>query len=188
MARLGTRQYNYGYNTKNQLSEIGTPATAPVATNFGLLNCNDYALLADLEGVVVNPPATGTPPASGTGVTLTLSPSALPNGVFDILYNQTLSVSGGTSPYTFAVTSGTLPLGLSLTGNKIFGQPQAIEVAVFTITSTDSLGNTGSRNYELGIDGAGGGGGARKLPGRDSGYQKMHMIAHQCVCMQLYVF
>ena len=97
------------------------------------------------------------PPASGTGVTLTLSPSALPNGVFDILYNQTLSVSGGTSPYTFAVTSGTLPLGLSLTGNKIFGQSQAIEVAVFTITSTDSLGNTGSRNYELGIDGAGGG-------------------------------
>ena len=62
MARLGTRQYNYGYNTKNQLSEIGTPAIALTATNFGLLNCNDYALLADLEGVVVNPPATGTPP------------------------------------------------------------------------------------------------------------------------------
>ena len=47
MARLGTRQYNYSYNNLNRLADIGQPATAPVATNYGLLSCADYSLLAD---------------------------------------------------------------------------------------------------------------------------------------------
>ncbi|WP_415583667.1 putative Ig domain-containing protein, partial [Janthinobacterium lividum] len=31
-------------------------------------------------------------------------------------YSATLSATGGTAPYTFSVSSGTLPAGLSLNG------------------------------------------------------------------------
>jgi hypothetical protein len=61
--------------------------------------------------------------------------------------------TGGTGPYTYALTAGTLPQGLSLTGSTISGTPQFQTIKTFTITSTDSLGNTSWQTYELRIDG-----------------------------------
>ncbi len=43
---------------------------------------------------------------------LTISPNTLPNGVLGTPYSQTITASGGTAPYTFAVTSGSLPPAL----------------------------------------------------------------------------
>ncbi|MGO4314067.1 putative Ig domain-containing protein, partial [Pseudomonas sp. KB_15] len=45
--------------------------------------------------------------------TLSMSPSTLPTPVVAIAYSQTMSTSGGTAPYSYAVTSGTLPSGLA---------------------------------------------------------------------------
>ncbi len=41
--------------------------------------------------------------------TLILAPTSLPSGVVGSAYNQTILASGGTAPYSFAVTTGTLP-------------------------------------------------------------------------------
>ncbi|WP_294383702.1 GEVED domain-containing protein, partial [Prosthecobacter sp.] len=83
--------------------------------------------------------------------TVTVNPSTLPNGVAGFAYNQTVSGSGGTAPYTFAVTSGALPAGLSLntstgaiTGTAVDGSP-----ATFTIRATGTYGCTGSRSYTI---------------------------------------
>ena len=56
---------------------------------------------------------------------LVVNPSTLPAGTQGTAYNQTVTATGGTGPYTFAVTAGSLPAGLSLDTNTgaITGTP-----------------------------------------------------------------
>ena len=65
--------------------------------------------------------------------------------------------TGGTSGYTYAVTSGLLPAGLSLIGGVITGTPGANTAGtyVLTVTATDSAVPpvTGSVTFQLQVDG-----------------------------------
>src|SRR5262249_50482917 len=82
--------------------------------------------------------------------TLSLSPATLANGTVGIAYNQTISASGGTSPYSFAVNSGTLPTGLTLSSSgALSGTPTAAGSYSFTVTATDANGCTGSQAYTV---------------------------------------
>jgi len=84
--------------------------------------------------------------------TITLSPTTLPNGTLNVAYSQTVTASGGTASYSFAVTSGSLPTGLSLAGGGgISGTPSAGGTYNFTITATDANSFTGSRAYSVTI-------------------------------------
>lgn len=76
--------------------------------------------------------------------TLTITPTSLPNGAQGIDYNQTISVSGGVAPYSFAISAGALPSGLSLnaTSGVISGTPTSSGAANFTVRVTDSSGGT----------------------------------------------
>ena len=46
--------------------------------------------------------------------TLTITTTSLPNGTVGTAYSQTLAATGGATPYTWSVYSGSLPAGLSL--------------------------------------------------------------------------
>ena len=82
---------------------------------------------------------------------ITLSPPTLPGVVVGIPYNQTVSASGGTPPYTYTVSSGALPAGLSLNSatGAITGTPTAVGTSSFTISATDGNGCPGSQAYIL---------------------------------------
>jgi uncharacterized protein YhjY with autotransporter beta-barrel domain len=84
---------------------------------------------------------------------ITLSPVVLPNGTQTVAYDQTITASGGVAPYTYAVTSGSLPVGLSLDGatGEITGTPANTGFSNFTITATDSTSATGSRAYSISV-------------------------------------
>ncbi|MDB6120964.1 MAG: hypothetical protein JWO08_4745, partial [Verrucomicrobiaceae bacterium] len=86
---------------------------------------------------------------------ITVSPAALPNGTVGTAYSTTITQSGGASPVTFAVTSGTLPAGLSLSSSTgvISGTPTASTGAgaSFTVTATDANSCTGSVTTTLKI-------------------------------------
>jgi hypothetical protein len=83
---------------------------------------------------------------------ITVMPLTLPDGVVGMAYSQAITASGGTAPYTFAVTSGSLPPGLSLTaGGLLSGTPTEIGSYTFTITATDAVGCQGSRTYSMGF-------------------------------------
>jgi hypothetical protein len=88
---------------------------------------------------------------------ITVNPPTLPNGTVGTAYNQTLSASGGTAPYTFTVSSGALPGGLTLNSatGAITGTPNAAGTFNFSITATDTNGCTGSRLYTVTIAAAG---------------------------------
>ncbi|MFN4169495.1 MAG: putative Ig domain-containing protein [Pannonibacter phragmitetus] len=87
------------------------------------------------------------PPAS-----IALSPAAggLTAGQAGTAYSQTFTASGGTGPYTYAITSGSLPAGLTLAGTgELTGTPTSAGTANFTVTATDANNNTGSAAYSL---------------------------------------
>jgi hypothetical protein len=74
-------------------------------------------------------------------VAIAIEPETLDDGVFDDAYGVGLSASGEGSqpPFTFAVTAGALPQGLSLTaGGVLSGAPEEAGSFTFTITATDS--------------------------------------------------
>ncbi len=87
--------------------------------------------------------------------TITVNPATLPNGFVGAAYNQTISATGGTAPYTFAVTTGTLPGGLTLAGGgALTGTPTTVGTFNFTVTATDNTGCTGTRAYTVVINAA----------------------------------
>lgn len=82
---------------------------------------------------------------------MTVQPETLPDLVPNTAYDATISVSGGASPYAFAVTAGSLPPGLSLdtaTG-EITGATSSSGNFDFTITVTDAAGCTAAHGYTL---------------------------------------
>src|SRR5262249_46355700 len=85
--------------------------------------------------------------------TITLSPATLPAGTTGTAYNQTFTASGGTAPYTFALT-GTLPAGLSFSAATatLSGTPTPSGSFPIAATATDANGCTGNRSYTLVIN------------------------------------
>lgn len=70
-----------------------------------------------------------------------LWPDPLPNGEVGVPYSYTLTAEGGTPPYSFAVSSGALPSGLSLNGatGVISGTPttpQSMDAVTFSVTDS----------------------------------------------------
>jgi Putative Ig domain len=80
----------------------------------------------------------------------TIHPGTLRYGVVDHRYRTTLSATGGTAPYSFTVTSGSLPPGLHLAdGGLLSGTPTARGSFGFHVTVTDAQGCTGERSYSM---------------------------------------
>jgi hypothetical protein len=85
--------------------------------------------------------------------TISLFPTQLPPATLRTPYLAPLSPSGGVAPYTFAVTGGALPSGMSISSGSLAGTPQQAGLFNFRITAYDSVGSAGSRDYQLQIQG-----------------------------------
>ena len=82
--------------------------------------------------------------------------TSLPNGTIGLNYSATLTNSGGLAPFTWTITTGTLPAGLSLNASSgaIFGTPTGPAGAFpITVQVTDADSNTASANLTLTIVG-----------------------------------
>jgi hypothetical protein len=80
--------------------------------------------------------------------TITLSP--LPSPILNVPYTQTITATGGTGPYTFALTAGALPTGFNLAADgTVTGTLITLGDYSFTVTATDSLGCTGEQAYSM---------------------------------------
>lgn len=80
-------------------------------------------------------------------------PDVLPAGVVGTAYSQTLTTNGGTAPFAWSITAGTLPAGLTLDSatGEIAGTPTTDGVTVFTATVTDTAGCTSSASYTFSV-------------------------------------
>ncbi|HEX9003146.1 MAG TPA: putative Ig domain-containing protein, partial [Blastocatellia bacterium] len=96
--------------------------------------------------LVINPPCT----------TITISPASVPAGFQGTAYSQTLTATGGGAPYSFTLTAGALPSGLSLSSSgALTGTPSVSGNFNFTVTATDNTGCTGTGSYTLLVSGDG---------------------------------
>ena len=89
------------------------------------------------------------------GVTAPLAPSTTnpPDGTVGVPYSGSLPVNGGTAPYTWSLTTGSLPTGLSLTASgQIAGTPTATGTSTFTAIATDATGATAESSFSLRVD------------------------------------
>lgn len=81
---------------------------------------------------------------------LEITTTDLPQPPLNVNYSELLRVSGGTSPYTWALVSGILPPGLTLdpTG-RLTGTATESGRFTFTLRVTDGTGSTAERAFTL---------------------------------------
>jgi hypothetical protein len=93
--------------------------------------------------------------AINAGLSITTN-TTLPAGTVSAAYAETLTASGGSGSYTWALASGSsLPSWLQLTSAGVLsGTPTTATAYSFTITVTDSASNTASATFSLTINGA----------------------------------
>ncbi|NKJ23375.1 putative Ig domain-containing protein [Dyella sp. SG609] len=142
----GTAPYSY------TIASGSLPAGITLASN-GTLSGTPTAGGTFNFTVTATDSSTGTGPFSATSGALTLTvnapsitlaPASLPNATVAGSYSQNVTASGGTSAYTYAVTAGSLPPGLSLSSSgAITGTPTGAGAYNLTITATDSSTGTG---------------------------------------------
>lgn len=140
------------------------PAGLTLATNGNITGNPTTAVSADSVTFTVTDSttptamtATATIPItiSLTALPLSVSTTTLPNGVIGTAYSQTLAATGGTSPYTWTVSSGTLPTDIFLTGSTgvVAGTPTVAIIAdAVTFEVTDSASNTATQVIDITIN------------------------------------
>lgn len=102
-----------------------------------LLGCLTCAILSGCAGSV---------PIDGPGA-LVISQITLSQGVPGVAYKQLLVVTGGLAPYTWSVSAGTLPPGLTLTSDGVIsGTPTTTGTFNFTVQVVDSQVPTKAAN------------------------------------------
>jgi len=89
---------------------------------------------------------------SGGGTSLKVGTTSLPNATQSVAYSQTLVASGGTSPYSWSVSSGTLPTGLSLSSSgSVSGTPTVAGAFSFTVAVKDATSASASANLSINV-------------------------------------
>jgi len=126
---LGSSSLPIGLSLSSSGAVTGTPtASGNVTFNPQITDSGNPPLV--LPGVVNVSINTGPPSVTTT---------SLPNAILDTAYTQTLQASGGIPPYTWSVTSGSLPIWATLdSAGRIRGIPEATGSANFTVQATDS--------------------------------------------------
>jgi len=83
---------------------------------------------------------------------LSVTTTSLPDGTVGVPYSQTLQATGGTGSYTWSITSGSLPGGLSLTSSTglISGPPTTAGTSNFTVQVNDGS-TTASKSLSISI-------------------------------------
>ena len=85
---------------------------------------------------------------------LIVTTALLPPGTVNLAYSATLQASGGTAPYSWAISSGSLPVGLFLDGSTgvISGTPTTSQTSDFSVRVTDSSMQTTTQQLSITID------------------------------------
>ncbi len=126
-------------NTTGVIS--GTPLSAGTATiTFQAADANNMTNAKVLSLTIYSP--------------ISITTNALASGYAGTSYSQTLAATGGKTPYSWSISSGALPSGLSLITSTgvISGTPTSAGTATFTTQVKDANNSTSSRVLAITIN------------------------------------
>ena len=132
----------YGNVTLQEDLEIGKDETLTIGKDASLTVPEDVELTnngkIDNSGKLTGTIKGNQPPKITT--------TDLPDGEVGEEYSQPLAADN--NPTNWSITSGSLPTGVTLTGNTISGTPTAMDTYTFTVTATN---DNGSDSKELSL-------------------------------------
>ncbi len=113
------------------------------------LEIDSLMLLGDLTCV---PVGIGDNCPASNPVPLAVSSASLPGGTASLPYSAQLAATGGAAPYSWSVSAGPLPAGLSLSASGVIsGTPTIAGTSSFTVQVTDSSSPPAAAVQDLAI-------------------------------------
>jgi len=142
--QVGIGDNLFAWNTGGNTLSLGGTPTAIQTVSFTVSVTDSASDTAGPDTYTIN--VTAAAP-------LTIQSTTMPGGDKGWLYNTSLQGNGGVQPYTWSITSGTPPGGLSLSNSNgngsISGTPTAAGTSTFTIMVTDSASETASASVSI---------------------------------------
>ena len=137
------------HGTITGLVNNGTGIATYINNGDGALS--DSFVLWDEDSKAVTFTVTVLPPAAAFSV----SPGSISAPVIGVPYSQAMSSTGGIAPYNYALVSGALPPGITVSSSGVIsGTVKATGAYVFGIKVTDSTSGTPltvTKNYSVSI-------------------------------------
>jgi large repetitive protein len=133
-----------------------TPVPTTITYTIGAVAIGGFGLLGN-GGVSLGVAITG--PSSSSGAPNAVA-QPLKGGTVGTAYSETINAVNGASPYTFAVSSGSLPAGCSLNTSTgvISGTPTTAASYSFSVQATDAGAVVGpAQSFQIVIAASGSG-------------------------------
>jgi hypothetical protein len=152
-----TGTYSNG-STQNLTSQVTwTSSKTAVAT----INTNGLATAVSAGATVISAALSGVTATNTLTVQaapLVMTTTSMPTGTVSAAYSATVSATGGTTPYTWSIASGSLPgsLALNAASGAITGTPTNVGTFTFTaqVSDTGSPQQTASNALSITISSA----------------------------------
>ncbi|HYL65246.1 MAG TPA: Ig-like domain-containing protein, partial [Candidatus Methylomirabilis sp.] len=151
VAAMGTAPLTYqwkrnGANISGTNSSSYTTPTTSTADNGAQFS----VVVSNSAGNATSTTATLTVNAASTP--LQISTAQLPGGTVAGVYSSALAATGGSTPYSWSLFSGSLPSGLTLNASgTISGTPSLAGSFPFTVQVKDSSSQSASRNFSVNV-------------------------------------
>ncbi len=142
----GTVTFKDGATTIGSATLSSGTATLSISS----LTSGSHSLTAEYGGNTTNGTSTSGVVSQTVRTAVVISTTTLIPARQNSAYSISLGVSGGTGPYTLAVSAGALPAGLTLSSEGFLsGIPTVNGSFSFSATATDSLGGAGVQSLSL---------------------------------------
>jgi hypothetical protein len=152
----GTTPYSWaaGSGTPPGITLSSTGALSGTPTTSG-----SYSFPVQVKDAAANTASYTYSVAIGASTTTTTTAlsittvSTLPSGTQGTAYRTTLAATGGSAPYTWSVSSGSLPGGITLTASTgvLSGTPTAGGSSTFIGVVTDATGGAYAKSFTISI-------------------------------------
>jgi hypothetical protein len=125
-------------------------------TSPGVLNCSGTAGTVTVTASYAGINGTASLTCNAPPIITTAS---LPGATVNVAYSSgNIQAAGGTLPYTWSITSGSLPGGLTLNNTSpnatITGTPTALGTSTFTLQVRENGGSTGTKTFSITVSAA----------------------------------
>lgn len=131
-------------------SSTGAISGTPTASGTNLFTI----MVTDANGQTSSTQLSIAVQAAASALTIT-SPASL-TATAGTAFSQTLTATGGSPPYTWSITNGTLPTGITLSNGVIGGTPTSSGTSTVTLTVTDSKNQTATAQVTITVNAANG--------------------------------